>query len=216
MLEEREVGEESAVVGIVRGVVGKTEVHVSGTDVPSGGLEEHRFIEAAPNVLGGIDEVLDPAGDAVYPRTGGIAMGGTGGGRVVGEGGDGDMDGGEIGGDGVARALHKDDGVGGVDEVPVTGSDEESELLLLLVNEIAGGGLNITDLGDGFSAEEGFGVPVAAAGEAGLASVIGNRRRRYSHFSYCKNNTDLRSELLLVLYKSRALQGTVNTTTQIT
>lgn len=183
MLEEREVGEEAAVVGIVGGVVGEEEVHVPGTDVPSSGLEEHRFVEAAPDVLGGIDEVLDPAGDAVDPRTGRIAGGGGGGGRPVGEGRDGGADGGQVGGDGTAGALHEDDGVRGVDEVPVTGSYQETELLLLLVNEFTSRPLHTSDLRDGFGTEEGFRVPVAAAGQAGLAAVIGSRCRGYSHLT---------------------------------
>lgn len=155
-----------------------------GTDVSCCGLEEHGFVEAAPDVLGGVDEVLDPASHAVDPGTRWVARGRDGGdvgdGVVFGERGNGRVDGGEVGGDRLGGALHEDDGVGGVNEVPVTGSDEETELFLLLVDEISGGGFHISDLRDGFGSEEGFGVPVSSAGEGGLARVIGGHRR-YSH-----------------------------------
>lgn len=157
-----------------------------GTNVPSCGLEEHGFVEAAPDVLGGVYEVLDPASHAVDPGTRWVARGcdgggcGGGGGVVFGERGNGRVDVGEVGGDRLGGALHEDDGVGGVNEVPVTGPNEEAELFLLLVDEISGGRFHLPDLRNGLGSEEGFGIPVSSAGEGRLAGVIG-RHRRYSH-----------------------------------
>lgn len=69
VLKQRKIGEEAALLLVVEG-----EVHVTGTDVAGGGLEEHGLVEAAPYVLGGVHQVLDPAGDSVDPD--GIRVGG--------------------------------------------------------------------------------------------------------------------------------------------
>lgn len=45
-------------------------VHVLGTHVARRGLKEHTFVEASPNVLGRVDEVLDAARHAVGPGSG--------------------------------------------------------------------------------------------------------------------------------------------------
>lgn len=65
---------------------------------------------------------------------------------------------GEVGRDGFAGRFHKEDRVGGVNEVAVAHADELAELLLLGVDVTAGGGLDGTDGGDGVCAEEGIGV----------------------------------------------------------
>lgn len=58
----------------------------------------------------------------------------------------------------MAGVLHKDDGVGGVDEVAVSGADELPELLLLELDLGPGRGLHISDLGYGFGTEERLGL----------------------------------------------------------
>lgn len=151
VLEQREVGEETHVTG-----EREDGVHVTGAGVARGRLEEHGLVEAAPDVLGGVDEVLDPAGNAVDAVAGRVVAGGVGrvgGGGGGGEGIDGGVDGGDVKGDGVGGALHEDDGVGGVDEIAVAGANELAELLHLGLDLGSGGGLDGSDLGDGFGAE---------------------------------------------------------------
>ena len=59
VLEKREIGEEAVVV------VEEAKVDVAGTYVAGGGLEEHGLVEAAPDVLRGVDQVFDAAGNGV-------------------------------------------------------------------------------------------------------------------------------------------------------
>ncbi|GFS40564.1 hypothetical protein Acr_00g0069340 [Actinidia rufa] len=94
-------------------------VDLLGADVPCAGLK-HGLVEAAPNVLWRVDQVLDSASDAVDPRSGGDS---TGGGKFGGFGGermeDSVVHGGDVGRYGVTRVLHEDNGVGRVDEIMV-------------------------------------------------------------------------------------------------
>ena len=68
MLEHCKIGKELLL--LVIGIDEQVVVHVLGTHVARGGLEKHPFVEAAPNVLGRVDEVLDAAGGAVGPGSG--------------------------------------------------------------------------------------------------------------------------------------------------
>ena len=55
----------------------------------------------------------------------------------------------EVGGDGVRRALHEENGIGRVYEIAVASAHKETELLLLLVDEGAGVRLHTPDLPNG-------------------------------------------------------------------
>lgn len=147
--------------------------------VPRGGLEEHGLVEAAPDVLRRVDEVLDAAGNAVDVEPRGVVAaraprrgGGGGGGGFGGEGQDGGLDRGHVPGDGLAGGLHEHDRVGGVDEVAVPGADQLPELLLLVLDLPPRRGLRAADLRDGLRPEQGLGVLVAALRRRG------RRRRR--------------------------------------
>lgn len=142
MLEKRKIGQDLATVAV--GVVDEGGLDMVGADIAGGSFEKHGFIQTTPDVLGGVDEVLDSRSEGVdgeSGRVGGGQMGAVGGG----EGGNGGVDGGDVGGDGVARGFHKEDGVGGVDEVPVPVAHKLPELLLLLLDLLPGGGLHIAD-----------------------------------------------------------------------
>ncbi|GFZ06726.1 hypothetical protein Acr_18g0008960 [Actinidia rufa] len=94
-------------------------VDLLGADVPYTGLE-HGLVEAAPNVLRRVDQVLDLASNAVDlgsrgDSTGGDEFRGFEGERVE----DSVVHGGDVGRYGIAGVLHDDDGVGGVDEIAV-------------------------------------------------------------------------------------------------
>lgn len=143
----------------------------AGAEVAASGLEKHGFVETAPDVLGSVNEVLDAGGEGEGAGAGGITGRGRRGAglRVRGEGGEGGGDKGEVGGDGVAGRAHKEDGVSRVDKVAIAPANELPEFFALGVNVEAGGGLDGADLGDGFRAEESFGI----AGRR-----VGRRRRR--------------------------------------
>lgn len=89
------------------------------------------------------------------------------------------MDGGDVGGDGMGRFLHLNNGVGGVYEVSVTGTDELTELLFLELDLGPGRGLHISDLGNGLGSEQRLGVSESAAAERGGPVGIGSGR--HSH-----------------------------------
>lgn len=143
MAEQPEPCHDVAVAGGIDGAVDDL-----GAEIPPGGLQEHGFIKAAPDVLRRVHEVLDASGGGVNRGSGGVEseIGGLG----EGEGADRGVDGGEVGGDGLGGGFHGDDGVGRVDEVSVSVPDELAELLLLGFDLLPRGGLNAADLGDGF------------------------------------------------------------------
>lgn len=152
-----------------------------GPDVPSSGFQEHGLVEAAPDVLGGVDQVLDSARNAVRPGPGRIRgrnrhrhrrfefYGGRG---VCGarEGPDAASDGCDVGGDGLSGGLHEDDGVRGVDEIAVAVADQLPELFGLVGDLLPRRRLHIANFGDGFRSEEGFCVSVPTA--AGCPVII--------------------------------------------
>lgn len=173
VLEHCEIGKELLL--LVIGIDEQVVVHVLGTHVARRGLEKHPFVEATPNVLGRVDDVLDAAGRAVGPGSGlGMELG-LGLGLGLGEGADAVVYDGDVAGDAVAGALHADDGIGGVDQVAVPVADELPELLLLVLDLLPRRHLRLPDLGDGLRAEEGLGV---AAADGGDTVVIGARQRR--------------------------------------
>lgn len=165
MLQQRELGQDVQIRSSAGG--GDQTVDLLGPQVPSRSLQKHRLVEAPPDALGGVDEVLDSASDPVDLGPGGVEIGGEA--RVFGggEGVDGGLDGGEVGVDGLARGPHGDDGIGGFDEVAVALADELAELLLLLVDLLLGLGLDGPDLGDGLGPEEGLGISVGVGGGGG-------------------------------------------------
>lgn len=85
------------------------------------------------------------------------------------------MDVGDVAGDGFGGGFHEEDGVGGVDEVPVAGADELPELLALVLDLFSGGGFDGADLGYRFCSEQGFGGVDAAGGGATESAVVGGR-----------------------------------------
>lgn len=178
MLEEREIVQDLDIV-IIR-INEQAVMHMLGTNVSRSGLEEHCLIEASPDILRGVNEVLDAARDAVGGGAGlgmEVGLGVEGGLRVgEGEGSNSIVDGGDVGGDGGAGGLHVDDGVSGVDEVAVAVTDELTELFSFVVDLLPGEGLGVADLGDGFGAEERLGIAVAEGGNAVV--VVGVRRAR--------------------------------------
>lgn len=177
VLEHCEIGQD--VLPVVVGIREQVVVHVLGTDVARGCLEEHAFVEAAPNVLRRVHEVLHAARHAVGPGSGlgmELALGlGLRLGLGLGEGPDAAVHGGDVAGDAVAGGLHADDGVGRVDQVTVPGADQLPELLLLVLDLPPHRRLRFADLGDRLRAEEGLGI---AAAEGGDAVLVGVRRRR--------------------------------------
>lgn len=64
VLEQGEIRQYVLVISIVIRVE-EGEVDEPGAEEAGGGLEEHGLIEAAPDDLRGLDEVLDAAGGAV-------------------------------------------------------------------------------------------------------------------------------------------------------
>lgn len=155
MLKQRETRQDRYLPAIR--VVHQSVVHVLGTRVACGGFQKHGLVEAAPNVLRRVDEVLDPACDPVDTGSCRIRVGNELGGLGR-EGTNGIVDGGQVGGDGVGVLLHKHDGVGGVDEVAVSGADQLAELLLLELDLGPSRPLHISDLWYGFGAEERLGL----------------------------------------------------------
>lgn len=173
MLEHGEIGEELLLL-VIR-IDEQVVVHVLGTHVARRGLQKHPFVEAAPNVLGRVGEVLHAARRAVGPGSGlGMELG-LGLGLGEGESADATVHGGDVAGDAVARGLHADDGVGGVDQVAVPIADQLPELLLLVLDLPPRRRLCLPDLSNRLGAEEGLGV---AAAEVGDAVVVGMGRRR--------------------------------------
>lgn len=146
------------------------------THIARSGFEEHSFVEAAPNILRRVDEVLNAARNGVGSgsRLGGMEFG-----LCVGLGErervDAAVDGGDVAGDAVAGGLHADDGVGGVDQVAVPCSYQLPELLLLVLDLLPRRRLRLSDLGDWLRAEERLRV---AAPERGDTVLVGVRRRR--------------------------------------
>lgn len=91
------------------------------------------------------------------------------------------MDGGYVIGDGLARGFHRDDRVGRVDQVAVTGADELTELFALILDLFSGGGLDGSDLGYWFRTEQRLGCicsgGVATGDAAAESAVIGRGGR---------------------------------------
>lgn len=142
MLEEREIRQDLATVAV--GVVDEGGLDMVGAGIARGGLEKHGFIKTTPDVLGGVNEVLDSRSEGVDGESRGLGEGQV---RSVGGGerGNGGVNGGDVGGDGLAGGFHLEDGVGGVDEVAVPVAHELPELLLLLLDLQLGCGLHIAD-----------------------------------------------------------------------
>lgn len=163
MLKQREIGQDVVVIQIT---IGKHQVGVDvlGTDIPGGRLQEHGLVETAPDVLRGVHQVLDAASDPIdaeaSSRVRGSEFRGWSFRDGEGEGADGMVDGGDVGGNRLGCRFHLEDGVCRVNEVTVAGANQLPELLLLVLDLFVGGGFHIADFGDGVSAEERFGVSI--------------------------------------------------------
>lgn len=173
MLKHGEIGEELLLL-VIR-IDEQVMVHVLGTHIARRSLQKHSFVEAAPDILGRVGEVLYAARRAVGPGSGlgmelglGLRLG-------KGERADATVHGGDVAGDAVAGGLHADDGVGGVDQVAVPIADKLPELLLLVLDLPPRRRLSLPDLSNRLGAEQGLGI---AAADVGDAVVVAMRRRR--------------------------------------
>lgn len=172
MVKQGEIGKRVG-VNVVEAVV-----DLLGTDVAGGGFQEHGLVETTPDVLGGVDKILDSAGDSVSPGSAAAAAASSWmlmlmlilipqfGGGSRGEGVDGVADGGDVSTDGLGGGVHEDDGVGGINEIAVSIADQLPKLLILVLDLLPGRRLHIPDFGDGLRSEEGFGIFVPSSSSA--------------------------------------------------